>query len=56
LDDVAPLKNSEHLCTIAKDPMEFIIIENTDHNYRNPDDKRNEAITYIVNWFIKNLK
>jgi dipeptidyl aminopeptidase/acylaminoacyl peptidase len=55
-DDVVPLKSSEYLYTIAKDPKEFIIIENTDHNYRGPEDKRNEAINYTVNWFIKNLK
>jgi hypothetical protein len=27
---------------------EFKIIENTDHNYREPEDKRYEAIDYTV--------
>lgn len=55
-DDVVPTSSSELLYSLAKEPKEIKIIENTDHNYRSPVDKRNEAINYTVNWFIKNLK
>jgi len=51
-----PTSSSELLYSLAKEPKEIKIIENTDHNYRSPVDKRNEAINYTVNWFIKNLK
>ena len=55
-DDVVPLGCSELLYSHAQEPKEIKIIENTDHNFRSPEDKRGEAIGYTVDWFTRNLK
>lgn len=55
-DDVVPMGSSELLYSYAQEPKEIIIIENTDHNFRSPEDKREELINYAVDWFTKNLK
>jgi dipeptidyl aminopeptidase/acylaminoacyl peptidase len=55
-DPLIPFSSSELLYTLAGDPKKLILIENTDHMYRKPENKVDTVIELTVSWFKDNLK
>ena len=54
-DMIVPHESAELLYSLAGEPKELVLIENTGHMYREPENKVDTVIKLTVDWFVDNL-